>query len=256
MIAHRCARSCEPSRKKAAELGIPFEELKVEDVSIAISRADELIYRILNTTEASEYKIFLSGSENYRKLLYPEYKANRRDQPEPTHLAAVREFIVREWNGIVCIGYEADDAIGMAHDPERTIICSNDKDFKQLEGEHYNPVKDEFEVVDAEAASLAFFSQMLIGDTSDNISGVEGLGPVKSKRILDGLSPKEMYHKVLSLYGDERRFLLNYSLYRILTSEKEYEEIIETIERQGKGEESTENSSPSDTENLSTVDEE
>lgn len=256
MVAYRCAASCEPSKKKAAELGIPFEELQREDVQVGIQRADELLYRINNTVEASECRIFLSGSENFRKILYPEYKANRLRLTQPAHLDAIRDFMVREWGATVCAGYEADDAIGIAHDPERTIVCSNDKDFRQLEGEHYNPVTDQFEVVDTETAALAFFAQMLVGDTSDNLSGVDGLGKVKSIRILSGLTPEEMYHKVLSLYGDGDKFLLNYSLYRILRSEEEYEAILENIQRKGQGEESPEDRSTEDLTVLSGVDDE
>lgn len=225
-MAYRCAASCEPSKKKAAEQGIPFEELEREGVDVAIQRADELLYRINNTVEATEYRVFLSGSENFRKFLYPEYKANRLRLTQPAHLDAVRNFLVREWGATICAGYEADDGIGIAHDPERTIVCSNDKDFRQLEGEHYNPVTDQFEVVDREAAALAFFAQMLVGDTSDNLSGVDGIGKVKSIRVLSGLDPEEMYHKVLSLYGDGDKFLLNYTLYRILRSVDEYDEIL------------------------------
>jgi len=231
MIAYRCAASCEPSKKKAAELGIPFEELEREPLDIAIYRANDLLFRIANTCQTDEHRVFISGDRNYRKLLYPLYKAHRASITKPAHLDALRELLVREWEAEICDGYEADDGIGMAHN-EHTIIVSNDKDFKQLVGEHYNPVKDEFEVVDSQLAAFYFYHILLKGDSADGYPGVDGYGEIKSRRALDGLSPIEMHATVSRLYGDERRFLLNFKLAKILTSIEEYNEIMEEIEHE------------------------
>lgn len=246
MIAHRTAASCEPSRKKAQALGIPYEELETEPETIAIQRADELLYRILNETTAEKHRIFIGGSDNFRYFLYSEYKGNRRDQPDPTHLGAVREFLVREWGAEICSGYEADDGIGIAA-KEDFVIVSNDKDFKQIAGEHFNPITLAWEVVDEETAALNFFAQLLEGDRSDNVAGIDGLGPVKSRRILDGLPVEAMYDKVRSIYGDDETFLRNLRLLRILRSEEEYVNILSEI----KGEEPTKACSSPDPEVLS-----
>jgi 5'-3' exonuclease len=243
-VAYRCAASCEPNKEKEER----------EPLELAIRRADELLYRILNTTQTEEHRIFLSGSDNFRKRLYPLYKANRERLVRPAYLEPVREFLIREWGSEVCAGYEADDGIGIAA-KENFIICSNDKDFRQIEGELYNFVKDEFEVVDSESAALNFFSHMLIGDTSDNVGGVRGIGRVKARRILDGLDAGEMYHKVLSLFGSEEQFLLVYRLLRILRSEEEYHEIEATIS-ESKGQEPTEVSSAEDPTDVPGVDQE
>lgn len=251
MVAHRTAASCEPSRIKAKNLGIPFEELKVEPVEIAILRADELLYRILSESQADEHRIFIGGTENFRDILDPDYKANRREKPSPTWLDAVRDFLVREWGAEICAGYEADDGIGIAAKGD-FVICSNDKDFKQIPGEHYNPVTNVFEVVDDETAAFNFFAQMVIGDTSDNIRGVDGLGPVKGRRLLLGRPTEEMYHTVRGAYNDDERFLRNYRLLRILREEHELEDILREI----KGEAPPEDGSGLDTEDLPTADQE
>lgn len=214
MIAYRCAASCEPTKEK----------LEREPLDEGIFRANDLLYRIINTCATSEYRIFISGDRNFRKLIYPDYKANRAKLPRPAHLDALRELLVREWQAEVCDGYEADDGIGMAH-CERTIVVSNDKDFRQLPGELYNPIRDEFEVLDEYESALAFWSQMLKGDSSDNVAGIDGLGEVKSRRALADLSPEEMYSKVFNIYGDPGRFLFNYRLLRILRSAEEYADI-------------------------------
>lgn len=252
-IAYRCAASCEPSKKRAQERGIPIEELEREPLDFAIGRADELVYRILNTTQAERHRLFLSGSSNFRKQLFPDYKANRARLVRPVHLENVREFLVREWRAEICDGYEADDGIGIAAQ-ENTIICANDKDFRQLAGEHYNFVRDEFEVVDEDAAALNFFTQMLVGDTNDNVRGVDGIGPVKAGRLLHSCDPGEMYARVLAAYGDDGRFLLTYRLLRLLRSEEEYEELLENIQRESQGQAPTEVGSSEDIEMFSEPD--
>lgn len=217
-IAYRCAASCEPTKLKQYR----------EDFDTAIQRADELTYRILNSAETSEYRIFLGGTDNFRYRLYPQYKANRPEQ-RPEWLGGVREFLVREWNAEIVAGYEADDGIGIAAN-ESSIICANDKDYKQIPGEHYNFVREEFLVIDEDQAQFYFWLSMLVGDSADNIRGVDGIGAVKGRRLLEGLSSEEMYQSVRRAYDDDERFLLNYRLLRILRSEEEYVDLISEIE--------------------------
>lgn len=247
IVAYRCASSIEPTKTK---------EREPDD--LAINRLDELLYRILTETGAEEYRVFLSGSENFRKMIYPGYKANREGKPVPKMLGPCQEFLMKEWKAEIVHGYEADDAIGMAHN-ENTIICSIDKDFKQLPGEHYNFVRLEFDVVDEDTAEYNFWSQMLIGDSSDNIKGVEGIGPVKTKKILTGLAPNQMYETVRELYNDDERFLMNFRMLRILRDPMEYENIMKEIENkdflcQSEGEDATEDSGAEDLGEVSTSD--
>ena len=230
IVAYRCAASVEPTKSKDRE---PDD--------LAILRLDELMYRILNDTQSAEYYVYLSGGENFRKIIYPAYKANRT-QAAPKMLGACQEFLFREWSAKLVSGYEADDAIGMQHDPDKTIVASIDKDLKQLPGEHYNFVKLEFDVIDEETAERNFWTQMLVGDPSDNVRGVDGIGPVKSKRILDG-NP-DMYGTVKDLYNDDERFLMNLRLLRILRNPVEYENIIKEIENKNSLSESEGEDSP------------
>lgn len=225
LIVYRCAASCEPTKSKPER----------EPLISAISRADELIYRILNRLAPEEYRVFLGGSENFRKTLHSDYKANRT-QPKPKHLDSVRNLLVEEWEAEVCAGYEADDAIGIAA-REDTVICSIDKDLRQIPGAHYNFVKDELTEVGKGEAIRNFYTQMLTGDSSDNVRGIDGIGPVRARRILDGVSPEEMEAVVWNCYDDAGRsreeFLCNFSLLYILRDRSEFE-YIETCISEGK----------------------
>ena len=172
------------------------------DVGLAIWQVDQLLTRILEETEADDWVLYLSGENNFRYGIYPEYKANRRDQEKPKHLEALREHMVLEWNATVVDGYEADDAIGMkAADHEDHTIASIDKDLKQLPGTHYNFVNRTMDEVSPLQGWYNFYTQLLVGDPTDNIKGCLGIGKVKAEKALrDCLTPRQLYDKCVELY--------------------------------------------------------
>lgn len=180
-----------------------------EAEDIAILRCDKTMRDILDATESDQYKSFVTGPGNFRKHINPEYKANRKDKEPPIHLQACREFLINEWNTEVCEGYEADDALGINQTPS-SIICTIDKDLDMIPGLHFNWVKGEiYEVSEIEALKF-FYKQLLIGDKSDNITGVVGIGKVKASNLIDHLETEEEMLKVVkSLYNDDDRFLIN-----------------------------------------------
>ena len=189
-VAFRCASSVEPTK------GDPHRE---PTEWAAIARTEELCLRILNTTATHEHRFFISGTDNFRKSLDSSYKAHR-PEARPRFLEACREFLVREWGATVSAGCEADDRIGIAA-KDNFIIAAIDKDFKQIPGWHFNFVKNEIIEVSPRDAIRNFYRQLLIGDNSDNIKGVRGIGPVKANNILDGLEPEEMEATVRLLPG-------------------------------------------------------
>jgi 5'-3' exonuclease len=189
---------------------------------IALLRADKQIRDILEYTECSEYKIFISGGSNFRKEINPEYKAHRT-QEKPIHLEVCNKFLMDEWNATVTEGYEADDALGCEQN-KNTIICSLDKDLLMIEGKHYSwPINRRGEIVrDHTIVDVSyidgikhFYKQMLIGDTADNIFGVKGIGKVGAAKLINPLETEEdMYRVVFDLYTDlddmyNTRFMTN-----------------------------------------------
>lgn len=210
----RNAWSCEPSSTRPERASL----------NEAVYRATDMLQRICNDTNATEYRVFISGGGNFRKVLYPDYKANRDAKRRPEYVDPLRDLLLREWNAEVCSGYEADDGIGMAR-TEGTIIVSNDKDFLQLEGDHFNPVKGLHQTIDSRTAALNFYAQMLEGDSADNVTGIDRIGKVRARRLLEGLNAEEMHQKVYDIYGDPKRFFLNFRLLRILRSVEEWNEL-------------------------------
>lgn len=144
--------------------------------------------------------VFDAKGKTFRDDIFPEYKANRASMPEDLRpqIAPLHEAIqAMGWPVIVEDGVEADDVIGaLAKQAERegikVIISTGDKDISQLVNEHVtvvNTMRDAFrrtdEVLDIAGVtnkfgippSLMIDYLTLIGDTSDNVPGVEKVGP-------------------------------------------------------------------------------
>jgi len=84
---------------------------------------------------------------------------------------------------------------------EPCVIVSVDKDLLQIPGFHYNFVKKEKSCVTKEQGIKHFYTQLLTGDTSDNIQGCPGIGVAKAARFLAGLSTEEsLFQQVVGVY--------------------------------------------------------
>lgn len=193
-----------------------------ESEQIAQFRMEELITRILDTVQATSYNFYLSAGrkDTFRAKLNPSYKANRT-QPKPLHYDFLKQYLIDIWNAEIAVEEEADDLLGKeqtkwhssyeAHLASRSIphddsiICSIDKDLKQIPGHHYNFVREEFDFVTPEEGLLFFYKQLLIGDKADNIPGVGGIGTVKAGKLLDDLidmPEEEIFLVVQNTYRD------------------------------------------------------
>lgn len=155
---------------------------------VAKARCDDMLDKILVDTGAEFFQLWLSDSpaNNFRYSIYPAYKANRTI-PKPKHHEHLKAYIIQEWGARFAEGMEADDYLGILQDSENstTVICSIDKDLKQIPGIHYNFVKEEWDTVNEDRAIKEFYKQLLIGDVSDNIPGARGVGRVKAGRAVD-----------------------------------------------------------------------
>jgi DNA polymerase-1 len=172
------------------------------------ARAEDLVDSILVNTEADEYRLFLTGKDNFRYTIYPEYKAHRPKE-KPFWLEACRQYLIATFNAEVIDGQEADDAMGI-NQTEDTVICSIDKDLLMIPGHHYNFVKDEKIYISNFTGIYNFYMQCLTGDRSDNIKGIEKIGPKKAEKILFGCTnEKEMFDAVREAYSNDEEFIMN-----------------------------------------------
>lgn len=198
-----------------------------DPAEFALARLSEFLDNLYIELSVDEVWGYLTGTNNFRHeiAVTAPYKGNRIME-KPYHFQLLREYMERAWGFEVIDGMEADDAIGIEayrNEPEETIIVSIDKDLNMIRGNHFNFVKDEKYYVTDEEAIRNFYLQILTGDKVDNIIGLQGIGPVKSKKLLKDCNTElEMYEAVLKAYdGDEARVLENARLLWILREEKQ-----------------------------------
>jgi 5'-3' exonuclease len=207
IFAYRCAASAEN-----------------DPAEVAVWRIKDSIEQTLDAVGADEFQLWLSDKKenNFRYAIYPEYKANRT-QPKPVHLELVRDYLLSDWKANIAKGQEADDALGIAQCAlTDSVICSIDKDLLQIPGKHYNFVKLEHLYVEPIDGIRHFYKQLLIGDRTDNIFGVYGLGPKKVAKLLDHInSVVEMYEIVKDHYDSVERMHMNAKVLWIRQQEEE-----------------------------------
>lgn len=204
-----------------------------------------MLIKILASLHVSHVAVvFDSGSKTFRNDIYPQYKAHRPPCPEELipQFPLVREaaeslnLTILEKTGV-----EADDIIATlakkyAKEDFEVMIISSDKDLMQLIGDNikmYDAMKNkliaENEVQEkfAVAPNKVLDVLSLMGDSSDNIPGVKGIGPKTAAELITQFgSLEEIFNNLDKIKQDKRRQLLqegeeNAKLSKILLSLKD-----------------------------------
>ncbi len=166
--------------------------------------------------------VFDKSEKTFRSDFYPDYKAHRPEAPEdlrpqfPLMRDAVHAF------EIPCLeqaGYEADDLIATyarlaCEAKATTTIVSSDKDLMQLVGNGvtmYDTMKDRRigrdEVIEkfGVGPEKVIEVQALIGDSTDNVPGVPGIGPKTAAQLIDEYGDLETLLKRAGEIKQEKR---------------------------------------------------
>ena len=194
---------------------------------------------------------FDSKGKNFRHELYTDYKANRSEMPDEiqTQLPYLWELLEAMNIPILRVGgVEADDIIGTVAkmcDKEnlQCNIVSGDKDFMQLINDKtflYAPqarkrakeIFDKKKVLEKWGVGPEHIIDLLglMGDSSDNVPGVQGVGPKTAQKLIqdfgsieniyeeiDNISNEKMREKLLN---SKDNALLSKQLVTILTDVK------------------------------------
>jgi 5'-3' exonuclease len=217
-----------------------------EEFWVAQTRADNMIQNILQATGSASFEGYLTGEGNFRYLVYPEYKANRLDTYRPKWEKELKDYLVLSNAAIRVDGIEADDMLGirqteLSSEGQESIICSIDKDLKQIPGWHYSwPIIRKDVVVSEEKtffvsqseADYFFYYQLLVGDPTDNIKGARGVGKVKAKKLLD-CDPSLYFETVREAYQNDLELEMNAKCIWIMRErDKQWEWPIEASKQQ------------------------
>ncbi|MFA6890785.1 MAG: DNA polymerase I [Sphaerochaetaceae bacterium] len=193
-------------RSYFALMGAPMRDGEGNNVS-AVFGFFKTVMKLLREYEPDYMVVALdSHAPTFRHRLYPAYKANRDKAPDDLHAQVpIIEKILDEMNvpHISKVGFEADDIIATLSDEAKkkgidTVIFTGDKDLLQLVGDHVmalrppKPKTNEYRLFGARQVHEEYGVKpeqivdylSLIGDSSDNVPGVDGIGPVGAVKLL------------------------------------------------------------------------
>lgn len=192
------------------------------------------------------------GKNKRRTELYPMYKGNRKHTSTEEDKLWYEEFITQtsilhNMLGMVGVkslkiaGQEADDVIyswisvakkERTEEDNKFIIVSTDEDFLQLiddEVNIYSPVKKVFYTRGSFSAAYGMHPEQFIsykvlkGDSSDNIPGIQGIGDITSKKLVN------QYGNLNGILSHPQELLKSKVTSRIFTKEG-----LETLDRNNK----------------------
>jgi len=163
-----------------------------EDLITVISNFSEaygMVKRELNNIATAlgcfdDSILFFSDSINFRKSIDPDYKGHR-NRKKPCGYKRVINKLKTEYEVVIMPTLEADDALGIyATKEEGHIICSPDKDMRQIPGQLYN-LTDEVVTITAEEGRRWHLIQAMSGDQTDGYSGIPGIGIKRAEALLE-----------------------------------------------------------------------
>ena len=226
------------------------------------------IFGVVNTflkllNDQNPEKIIVSfdlKEPTFRHELTDTYKANRPPAPDEliSQIDPVKDFFrLLRIPEVSVAGFEADDAIGTLAEryknDHQVIVITSDKDFAQIVDERinlYDPFSEK--LIDAEevkkkygVAPPQFVDYLaIIGDSSDNIPGVKGIGAKGAATLLEQFADlDEIYAKIDQIASEslQKKLIegkdaayLSRKLARIVTNvplDKEIEQNLEELEK-------------------------
>ena len=183
IITFKAAASSETSFDWGSD-GVSIEA----DPDVALFKCNEDIANIKSATGATDVVLCFSGVLNFRYDALATYKHNRKGKRRPKLLGPLKTLLMDRYDYECENRLEADDLLGILQEPDgSTCICTIDKDLDQIQGPHFNWLRNEVYDVDPRDALWFRWLQVLTGDSTDGYTGIPRVGPAKAKKILDPL---------------------------------------------------------------------
>jgi len=187
-----------------------YYEMGKDTLEEAIEGIDNRIRTILNETGAHKYAGFLTIGKCFRYNIAKTkpYKYNRKLSSKPPIFYALKEYLQQAPHNFTHVPrLEADDCVSIystviaENKSQSYVICSPDKDvLKQVPGRHFNFQKMEWINTSNEDANKFLWMQTLMGDSTDGIPGIPGMGIKTSEKIIRETKTVQYYQEVLRIY--------------------------------------------------------
>jgi len=134
----------------------------------------------------NKVKVLLSDADtNFRYDIFPAYKANRKASTRSELFYRLRKWVLKEYGYVKNV--EADDRCKHYID-KGYIICAMDKDIiKGLSGVHFDTYHTRRFTSETSITDATNFNylQTLMGDSTDGIVGIRGVGEKTARKLLD-----------------------------------------------------------------------
>ena len=184
----------------------PTEEEQIEEAKFRVgNKIQEITNNVEGWFNITRTLLFVGGDNNYRYLIYPEYKANRRNAVRSPYLPIVKKYIIEELEAIPSHGSEADDYLYEAWKlaDNNTVVATIDKDLKSscygifYDYRPYDDTIGRFYTVTEEESRLNLAMQLITGDTSDGVNLCPKKGQRYAEKVLSLGMTNYQFNKVL-----------------------------------------------------------
>jgi len=212
-------------------------------------KLDLWLLDIFGKTYSTHYIMYLTEGLSFRKEIFTEYKANRKDKEKPKYFNEIKEYLKEKYKASSYPKLEADDlcvitknyfqkeedktALYKESNPWEVFISSPDKDLLNLEGEHYDYRKGEWKFTTDDEALYYLFGSMLWGDSGDNVKGIPGVGVKGVEKIFKDIEIQDVPLVVLQVYIQQygeslgiENYYKTYKALKILNHHEEFEKNI------------------------------
>lgn len=214
-------------------------EVWATEPSVLYITNDRRLHKRVNKERKKKGLEELEYQPNFRDAIATEkvYKGTRKNE-KPFHYDNLTAYILSKPNVKVAVGMEADDLMSIDQWSRLkegyldTVICSRDKDLRITPGYHFGwacgkqaqfgprRVTEMGEIFLKGPSKIVgtglkfFYSQVVTGDTVDNVPGLPGGGPAMAhKNLAECSSEEELFNATAALYqkkfGDEWHSKMN-----------------------------------------------
>ena len=151
---------------------------------------DDQVDLIVEEMKADRSILCFSDKENFRKEINPLYKSHRRGGRKPLCFTEALNYCKETYPFRQLPRLEADDVIGILAtckmgEPDEYVIVSEDKDLLTVPGFHWDLKNKKLYSLSTEEADFNFYSQILVGDMTDNYKGCPNVGKVTAEKLLN-----------------------------------------------------------------------
>lgn len=183
---------------------------------------ENFIDYVRERTGATDVIVALSHEHNFRKMILPSYKHNRRDKRPPLLREKLKELVQVKYNCFIRPLLEGDDVLGILATSDKIVkgekvVVSVDKDMRTIPCTYYSyddKTTHTYSEIDADYNHLV---QTLTGDTADGYTGCPGIGPKRADKLLSkswgkmGFDRAEAWDTILRIFknaGYDKDFAL------------------------------------------------